>query len=129
MARLEARGVSYEYEPDTFDIVVDVPRVKCQACGVQVRRKTRYTPDFRFFDGEGNAVYVEAKGKLTAHERRRLEAFVSQYIEGQRFVFFGILFMRDNWLTAGKKERYTDWARKLGIECAVGEDIPEDWIK
>jgi len=36
--------------------------------------------------------------------------------------------MRDNWLTAGKKERYTDWARKLGIECAVGEDIPEDWL-
>jgi len=127
MADLEARRIEYEYEPDTFSIVVDVPRVKCQECGVQVQRKTRYTPDFRFVVA-GEQLYVEAKGKLTPHERRRLEAFWEQHVRNSGCRDFSILFMRDNWLTAGKKERYTDWARKLGIRCAVGDSIPGEWL-
>lgn len=125
MADLTARGIEFEYEAETFKITVPVSRVKCQACGVDVTRVTRYTPDFRFYRGIHRwPLYVEAKGKLTPHERRRLEAFRAQHAAG-----FAILFQRDNWLTAGKKKRYSDWAEELGIPWAVGERIPEEWLQ
>ena len=125
-ADLEERGIAYEYEPVAFKITVPVPRIKCQDCGAAITRVTRYTPDFRL---GGRDHYLEAKGKLTAHERRRLEAFFEQHVKGKPGWRFRILFMRDNWMTPKKKARYSDWARKLGIECAVGEAVPEAWVQ
>lgn len=129
MASLEARGVDYEYEAETFKITVPVARVKCQACGVDVTRATRYTPDFRFLLADGECLYVEAKGKLTPHERRRLAAFQEQHINGSRYTGFAILFQRNNWLTPAKKARYSDWADEHGIPWAVGESVPEEWLQ
>lgn len=127
MADLKARGIAYAYEPDALKIVIPVARVRCQACGEAVTRVTRYTPDFRFVRG-GNWFYVEAKGKLTPHERRRLAAFWEQWC-GEGGYGFAVLFQRNNWLTAGKKKRYSDWAEELGIPWAVGERIPEEWLQ
>lgn len=127
MADLEARGIAYAYEPDALKIVIPVARVRCQVCGEAVTRVTRYTPDFRFVR-DGSWFYVEAKGKLTPHERRRLEAFWEQWC-GEGGYGFAVLFQRNNWLTAGKKKRYSDWAEELGIPWAVGERIPEEWLQ
>lgn len=124
MADLEARDIYYEYEPRAFPITVEVPRVKCPACGSKITRVTRYTPDFQLGGGE---FWVEAKGKLTPSDRRRLEAFQAQHVKGKPGVRFRVIFMRDNWLTGKKRKRYSDWAREAGIECAVGARIPEEW--
>lgn len=125
MADLEARGEFFLYEPDTFKITVPVARVKCQECGVAVTRVTRYTPDFLVHRSNGDGIiYVEAKGKLTPHERRRLEAFHAQY----GHLAFAVIFQRNNWLTPAKKARYSDWADEHGIPWAVGESVPEEWL-
>lgn len=126
MADLEARGVYFEYEPRAFAITVEVPRIKCQACGSKITRVTRYTPDFQL---GGADFWVEAKGKLTPNDRRRLEAFQAQHVTGKPGVRFRVIFMRDNWLTGTKRKRYSDWARETGIVCAVGDRIPEEWTK
>lgn len=125
MRDLDERGVNYEYEPQAFQIEVEVPRIKCQACGAAIIRKTRYTPDLRL---PGEFHYIECKGKLTPNEQRRLKAFHVQHVLNHPNRRFRILFMRDNWLTKNKRKRYTEWATEAGIESAVGTRIPDGWI-
>lgn len=120
--RLDAEGVKYEYEADTFAITVPVGgKVNCPNCGPVVAEKaSRYTPDF-FFENW----IIEAKGKFTAKDRKRLLALIKEW--GYSFQF-GILFMRDNWMTKRKVQRYTDWCKANDIPCAVGWFKPE-WLK
>ena len=126
MEDLDSRGVFYEYEPVAHRIVVPVPRLKCPKCGSAITRETRYTPDFRI---GGYDIWIEAKGKLTPNDQRRLIAFQEQHVKDKPGVRFYVIFMRDNWLTRTKRARYTDWARKHDIPCAVGNSIPEEWVK
>jgi hypothetical protein len=76
----------------------------------------------------GHFNYIEAKGKLTPNEQRRLLAFKRQYIDGHPEHRFRIMFMRNNWLTKKQRARYVDWAEKNEIECVVGVSIPEEWV-
>ena len=126
MRDLDDRGVHYDYESRAFRIIVPVPRLKCQECGAKITRETRYTPDFQI---AGYEVWIEAKGKLTPNDQRRIVAFNEQHVLNKPGVRYYLLFMRDNWLTKTKRKRYTDWARDNGIRCAVGAEVPEEWLK
>jgi hypothetical protein len=126
MRDLDERGIHYEYEPRAFRITVPVPRLKCQVCGEKITRETRYTPDFQI---AGYEIWIEAKGKLTPNDQRRLIAFNEQHVIDKPGIRFYLLFMRDNWLTPKKRKRYTEWASDNGINCAVGTSVPEEWVK
>jgi hypothetical protein len=58
-----------------------------------------------------------------------LIAFNEQHVIDKPGIRFYLLFMRDNWLTKNKRKRYTDWASEHEINSAVGESIPEEWVK
>jgi hypothetical protein len=58
-----------------------------------------------------------------------LIAFNEQHVSDKPGIRFYLLFMRDNWLTAKKRKRYTEWASDNGINCAVGTSVPEEWVK
>lgn len=65
--RLEAKfaadcaslGIAYNYEPVSFDYVVH----------------RKYTPDFRFFDCNGQPFYIETKGFFRKENMETLKAF------------------------------------------------------
>lgn len=80
-----------------------------------------YTPDFFF---NNRTFIVEAKGRFDPAHRAKALAFREQYPD----VEYALLFEEDNKLSKKSKTRYTDWAEKNGILCAVGL-IPAAWIK
>ena len=119
MERLDAKGVTYSYETETFPIVLEQPGY-CRDCGSRsIARHSRYTPDFFF-----PVWVVEAKGKFTGRDRKRVLALVRS-IPDRRFA---MVFQRDNWLTKKKVSRYTDWCLDKGIPCSVGW-FKDEWLK
>jgi hypothetical protein len=119
-SNLDSRGIAYQYEPDKLKYWRVVKGAKCGACGgVTVTRPATYTPDLKF----ANGTYCEIKGRLTSANRTRLEAFKEHRPE----ITVRILFQVDNWCTKKKLNRYTDWAKKHGYECAVGKEVPGHW--
>lgn len=115
------RGIKLEYEPETFEYERRVVGGKCRDCASRnVARRARYTPDFRI-DGP---VYIEAKGKLDAATRGKMDDF----IRSRPDVNLRFIFGRDNWCTKKHQRRYSDWCNERGIKWHVGEEIPEDWV-
>jgi hypothetical protein len=120
MQKLDSEGVEWEYEAQTYHISLDTG-LKCGKCGERVRRDSRYTPDFFF-----PRFVIEAKGKFTARDRKRVLALMeSPYISKSRF---GMLFMRDNKISKNSKTRYSDWCEKNGIPYAFGW-FKKEWLR
>lgn len=83
-----------------------------------VDKEKTYTPDFVL----ANGVIVEAKGRLTVHDRKKHMQIKAQHPELDiRFVF-----QYNNPITKGSKTRYTDWADKHGFIWAM-KTIPKEW--
>lgn len=127
VADLLKRGIKYEYEPETLPFDSKIHGGKCRQCGSKdVAVTRRYTPDLKF--GEHKPpIYVEVKGKFTASNRRRMEEFLADVRNtgfDLRFVF-----QRDNWITRKHKSRYSDWADEHKIPYAIGDKIPDSWLK
>lgn len=79
-----------------------------------------YTPDFVLQNG----IIVEAKGRLTVHDRTKHTRISEQHPDLDiRFVF-----QYNNPITKGSKTRYTDWAEKNGFRWAM-HTIPKEWFK
>ena len=112
-----------KYEPQKFVYPIADPGYRCSVCGSKdVRRTTSYTPDFRL----PNGTWIEAKGRLTGPNRRRLVAFKAAFPD----VKLRIVFMANNALYKGSKTRYQDWATKAGFEyCGGIPNIPKEWFK
>lgn len=111
--------MKYEYEAKAFPITLDVAGY-CRECGSRsVARKSRYTPDFFF-----RVWVVEAKGKFTSRDRKRVLALLA----ANPGLKFAMLFMRDNYLTTKHKQRYSEWCEKHEIPWSVGWFRPE-WLK
>lgn len=99
--------IKFEYEPSEGKILW-TPKVKS------------YTPDFVL----PNGIIVEAKGRLTVHDRSKHLLIKSQHPSLDiRFVF-----QYDNPITKGSKTRYTDWAERHGFKWAM-KYIPKEWAK
>lgn len=106
---LNELGVPFEYESE---------RIKY----TQPATTKNYIPDFIIKD----SFIIEAKGRLTAQDRKKMILVIRQNPDKD----IRILFQRDNYLRKGSKTRYTDWCAKHGIKCAVSSTgtVPYDWI-
>lgn len=119
-AKLESEGVLFSYESQAFKILVSVRGVTCKNCGAkEIMRQTRYTPDFFL-----PHYIVEAKGRFTANDRKRVLAFMSQYPDKK----FAMLFMFDNKIAKNSKTRYSDWCEANGVPYAFGW-FKKEWLR
>lgn len=113
-------GAKWKYELTRYIYYVPTTTpVVCPNCGpTKALAKHEYLPDFFL----SNGVVLEGKGRLTAPDRRKLEA-VRKYHPS---LDLRIIFYYDRKYKANG-ERYSDWADKAGIPWAVGK-IPEEWL-
>lgn len=115
--------VRFKYEPYKLEYLTHPHGAWCTTCdqraGVVVRR--RYVPDWV---SEDDQLIVESKGKFTPSDRTKMLAVIAAHPEKD----IRMLFMRDNWLTRKKLEKYSDWCTKHNIKYAIGE-FPKEWIK
>jgi hypothetical protein len=107
MARLAARKVDFEYETKKLEYTL-------------VRR---YRPDIILAPGHNDPIYIECKGYLRATDRTILKACLKAGHD------IRLLFQRDNKLNARTKTRYSAWAERNGFKWAIGEEVPEEWVK
>lgn len=118
MERLDAKGITYGYETTTYPIVLEQAGY-CRDCGSRrVSRNSRYTPDFFF-----PVWVVEAKGKFTGRDRKRVLALASSRPDMR----FAMVFQRDNKLSKSSNTRYTKWCLDKGIPCSVGW-FRDEWM-
>lgn len=106
---LEQKEVDYGYESMVIEYTVPESNHK-------------YVPDFIL----PNGVVIEAKGYFDSAARKKMAMVVEQHPE----LDIRILLQRDNTLSKKSKTKYTDWAKKRGIKCAVSPQglIPEEWL-
>lgn len=118
---LKERGIEYEYEPEFLDYEKEIKKAKCRDClSKRVSQHRRYLPDLRI----QSRFLVELKGKFTAENRSRMESVLASHPG----IDLRFLFQRDNWLTKKKKHKYSDWALKNGVQFAIGDRIPDEWV-
>ena len=104
--QLKEAGVEFEYERDVI-------------VWVQPAQTRKYTPDF-FLE---NGIIVEAKGKWTIEDRKKMVNVIEQNPD----LDIRMLFQFDNKLNRKAKQRYSDWCDRRDIKYAVGK-IPEAWM-
>lgn len=119
--KLHSEGVDFVYEDYTYPIELSVVGHKCLECGSKkIGRSSVFTPDFFFKNW-----VIEAKGKFTARDRKRVLALLeTPSLKGH----FGMLFMRDNKLSKNSPTRYSTWCEKNGIPYAFGW-FKKEWLK
>jgi Autographiviridae endonuclease I len=112
---LENRKIKYEYE------TLDLPYVKkyCPSCGEPIQ-KGIYKPDFII-----GSIIVEAKGRFTAADRKKHISVRELNPDAD----IRILFQRDQKLGKNSKTKYSEWCEGKGITYAIGEQVPEQWIR
>lgn len=92
----------------------------------QPEKLCKYKPDFFVKRKKnGSLLIVEAKGRWTAAERKKM----CHVIEQNPRLDIRMLFERDNTLSKRKRSKtYTQWCERHGIKCAVGRAIPQEWL-
>lgn len=105
---LEAQGVLVSYEEETFNY--EVPA-----------KKHKYTPDFKL----PNGIRIEAKGYLTAEDRKKMvQVKASNPFLDIRFVFG----RATNKLNKLSPTTYAKWAEDHGFPWAE-KVIPNAWLE
>lgn len=117
-AMLDEKGISYDYETETFSWQEKIPNARCGECGGSAYVDRSYTPDFFL----SNGTIIEAKGRFTVKDRKIASAMKEQGRD------IKLVFQFNNKLSRKSKTRYTEWCEKLGIDCAVRE-VPDGWIQ
>ncbi len=104
---LTALGLPFTYEEDKLKY--EVPA-----------RPATYTPDFKIGD-----IYIEAKGYLTASDRKKMAAVKRCHPEKD----IRLLFQRpQNFIYKGSKTTYSQWAEAEGFPWAQGPKVPASWL-
>jgi|TARA_R110000744_G_scaffold57001_1_gene120003 hypothetical protein len=115
-------NIKFEYETVKLKFYLS-KKGRCSGChGTDVAIVRNYTPDFVFLDGK---IIIEAKGLFTPSDRTKMAQVVMQH----RDLDIRMLFMRDQWCTRNKRQRYSDWCNAHHIKYAFGSSPPEEWIK
>jgi hypothetical protein len=129
-AGLTAAGVPFTYESLSASLDKPLVGAKCYDCGSKkVGKKSSYKPDFVLpISGTTYQCIVEAKGRMTAKDRKTILAFSAVAMTSYR-AFFYVQIQRDNFLSPGSKTRYSDWLTKNGITYAVGTVVPPEWYE
>jgi hypothetical protein len=78
-----------------------------------------YTPDFFLASG----IIIEAKGRFTAADRRKMLAVKRDHPELQLV----LLFMRNNKIRKNSQTKYSDWCEANGFDYAIGT-LKEEWL-
>ena len=104
--QLDEEGIKFEYERETIIYV-------------QPAQTRKYNPDFFL----PNGIIVEAKGKWTIEDRKKMVNVIEQNPD----LDIRMLFQHDNKLNKRAKQRYSEWCTKRGIVWAVGK-VPREWI-
>jgi hypothetical protein len=92
---------------------------------VQPAQPRKYKPDFFVTTKSGKLIIVEAKGRFTSADRKKMCYIVEQNPN----LDVRMLFERNNKLTKAKNSKtYTQWCKSKGIPCAVGTTLPEEWL-
>lgn len=105
--QLEELGQPINYEVDKIPYVVPAT-------------KRKYLPDFRIAQN----VYIEAKGKFDASERRKFMLLKEQFPD----IIIHIAFQNANQkIRKGSKTTYADWCEKHGISWSH-KQIKKDWL-
>ena len=106
------RGIEFEYEKEHI-IWIEPEKVR------------KYNPDYFVYRRDGSLIVVEAKGRWTAEDRKKI-CFVT---EQNPDLDLRMLFERDNTLSKSpKSKKYTEWCAMKGIKCAVGRAVPQRWL-
>jgi hypothetical protein len=127
--QLDARKITYKYEPGTYTYISPVRSGVCASCGGnKVGKRRRYLPDFVVPDWTDGVItggiIIEVKGYLTSSERTKLLDIARANPE----VDLRLLFGSDNKLSKTSNTRYSDWAREHGFPSAI-RTIPDEWFK
>lgn len=124
-ADLTRKRVGFDYESEKVTYLRPIRNGECQVCAAtDVGQVATYTPDFVLKNG----IYIEAKGKFDSRGRTKILAVLqsNNVITRENF---RLLFMRDNYTTASRRETYTDWCARHNIVCAIGPKVPQSWVK
>lgn len=122
---LEWRGIAYKYEAYSYeyDEPVKQRQARCLDCeGTNLVRTAWYTPDFFLPSG----IIIEAKGRFTAADRRKIIACREFHEELHDNLV--MLFMRDNRIHKNSKTTYSQWCEANQVPYSVGE-LKEEWLK
>lgn len=121
---MEENNIAFTYETYSFEYTAPVRKNRsyCAECGAkELLHDGWYTPDFFV----GDSIIVEAKGRFTAADRRKIKAAIATVPElGDKLV---MMFMCDNKLSKLAKQRYSDWCIQEGIDYVVGTELKEEW--
>jgi predicted nuclease of restriction endonuclease-like RecB superfamily len=107
---LAARKIKKAYEPEVI--------------AYKYSSEHTYTPDFKITREDKSKFFVEVKGRLRDRDIRTLTGMKQSHPD----LDLKILFAQDNLMPGRKTVRYSDWAAKMGYECAFGTEIPEEWL-
>ena len=124
-SELDEMGLEWKYEAYSYEYQGPVRknRARCGACGSKTLVYDGwYTPDFFV----GDSVIIEAKGRFTAADRRKVKAAVDSVPELREKLV--MMFMTDNKLNKSAKKRYSDWCDEQGIDYCVGTKPKEEWF-
>jgi hypothetical protein len=118
---LKSKGIEFEYETIKVNYYLK-KRGKCEGCdnvnSIFVHKT--YTPDFIM-----GSMIVEAKGRFTSVDRTKM----SQVVKENPDLDIRMLFMRDQWCTKSKKQKYSDWCNAHNIKFDFGISLPKAWLK
>ena len=115
---LNRRGIDYGYET----LKLKYSDGRCKHCGEPTRIRT-YTPDFIL--NFRLPLVVEGKGFWSSPDRTK----ILNVIKDNPSVDLRLLFQRNQFIGKSSKTRYSDWCEKHNIRYAIGNSIPEEWIK
>jgi hypothetical protein len=117
---LDARGIEYGYETVTLAYV----KLSCPHCK-EAADMGQYTPDFIIPRKKGKRLIIESKGYFDASDRSKMVKVKAANPDED----IRLLFQRDQKITKTSKTTYTSWAAKKGFICAIGDKVPEAWLK
>ena len=119
--QLEDAGVKFDYEQYKLSYSLNIRNAECCSCGGDaVVQFHEYLPDFWI---KGTDIVIEAKGRFTAADRKKILAVT----ETNPLVEVRMLFQIDQKLSKGRKKRYSDWCDDNDIRYSIGT-IPEEWL-
>ena len=119
---LYEKKVRFKYEWTELLYQVAVTGMECKECSSKkITRKSIYIPDFLIVR---TGVVVEAKGKFTPKDRKKMLAVIERHPD----LDIRMLFYSNNWITTSHKNRYSDWCESNNIKYAVSRTIPDDWL-
>lgn len=122
---LEDNGIDFTYETYSYEYQGPVRknRSRCAECGAkELVYDGWYTPDFFV----GDHLVIEAKGRFTAADRRKIKAVIATVPELRDKLV--MMFMCDNKLSRVAKMRYSDWCEQEGIDYVVGTEPKKEWL-